>query len=89
MKSRNDADKVVKEPKKVVKKEQPKVIKLGDAVKIKPEVSNDMLGRRIHNGVKNYRYIVKLVRDEGYLVLACLTYQFILRPEEVEVWKTN
>ena len=58
-------------------------IDLGDIVKINPNVSNDMLGRRIHNGIKNYNYVVKLIRPDGYLVLECLAYSFIVNEKEV------
>ena len=60
-----------------------KPIAIGDFVKIKPDVSNDMLGKHIHNGIKNYNYKVKLVRVDGYLVIECLAYSFVLKPEEV------
>lgn len=58
-------------------------IKENDYVKINADVSNDMLGRRIHSGIKNYNYRVKLVRPDNYLVIECLTYTFILFKTEV------
>lgn len=93
MKSRNDVEEVIiPNPEEIKKVEAPKeekkkekIIKVGDMVKIKPTVSNDMLGRRIHNGIRNYNYTVKLVRVDGYLVLECLTYNFILLPTEVDL----
>ena len=60
------------------------VINVGDRVKIKSDVSNDMLGRRIHNGIKNYNYTVKVVRPDNYLIIECLTYVFTLHKDEVE-----
>ena len=86
-KSRNDIvekAKTVEEVETVVEvKDVVKPIAIGDFVKIKPDVSNDMLGKHIHNGIKNYNYKVKLVRVDGYLVIECLAYSFVLKPEEV------
>ena len=48
----------------------------GDRVKIDPKLSNDMLGRRIHNGVKNYTYTVLNVRSDGFCSIECLTHVF-------------
>ena len=48
----------------------------GDRVKINPKLSNDMLGRRIHNGVKNYVYKVLIVRSDGFCSIECLTHVF-------------
>ena len=89
-KSRNEefvAEEQPIEKEEVVVEEAPKKAKakidLGDIVKINPDVSNDMLGRRIHNGIKNYNYVVKLIRPDGYLVLECLAYSFIVNEKEV------
>ena len=86
-KSRNDIVEKVKTVEEVETveevKEVVKPIVVGDFVKIKPDVFNDMLGKHIHNGIKNYNYKVKLVRVDGYLVIECLAYSFVLKPEEV------
>ena len=88
-KSRNIDDTILEKP---VVSEEPNipekiiedVINVGDRVKIKSDVSNDMLGRRIHNGIKNYNYTVKVARPDNYLIIECLTYIFTLHKDEVE-----
>lgn len=70
-----------------VKKEKDEGLKVGDRVKIKPEVGNDIVGRRIHNGIKNYLYTVKNVRDDGYVTIECLTYIFTLNKKDLEFIK--
>ena len=87
-KSRNDVVKEVEKVEEVVTVEEVQEVEevkiaIGDFVKIKADVSNDMLGKHIHNGIKNYNYRVKLVRVDGYLVIECLAYSFVLKPEEV------
>lgn len=62
-------------------------LKAGDRVKIKPEIGNDIVGRRIHNGIKNYLYTVKNVRDDGYVTIECLTYVFTLHKRDLEIIK--
>ena len=52
-------------------------------VKIKSGVENDMLGRRIHNGIKNYVYTVLAVRNDGYCTIECLTYVFTLSKDNL------
>lgn len=68
-------------------KEEKEELKAGDRVKIKPDVGNDIVGRRIHNGIKNYLYTVKNVRDDGYVNIECLTYIFTLHKKDLEVIK--
>lgn len=70
-----------------VKEEKDEGLKVGDRVKIKPEVGNDIVGRRIHNGIKNYLYTVKNVRDDGYVTIECLTYIFTLNKKDLEFIK--
>lgn len=55
-----------------------KTLKVGDRVKVNEEIDSDILGRRIHNGIKNYLYTVKNVREDGYVTIECLTYIFTL-----------
>lgn len=63
------------------------VLKSGDRVKIKPGVGSDIVGRRIHNGIKNYLYTVKNVRDDGYVNIECLTYVFTLHKKDLDIIK--
>lgn len=60
------------------------MFKIGDRVKILPDVSNDMLGRRIHNGVKNYVYKIHNIRDDGYCTITCLTHCFTLKLSQLQ-----
>lgn len=62
-------------------------LKVKDRVKIKPEVSHDIVGRRIHNGIKNYLYTVKNVRKDGYVNVECLTYVFTLHSKDLDLVK--
>lgn len=70
-----------------IEEEKEIIVNVGDKVKINPDVSNDMLGRRIHNGVKNYQYTIKNVRPDGYCTLECLTHVFTLNKNEFTVIK--
>ena len=60
-----------------------KEIRVGDKVKIKPNVETDTLGRRIHNGIRNYTYNVLTVRPDGFISIECLTYAFLVRKDQV------
>jgi len=60
-----------------------KEIRVGDRVKIKPNVETDTLGRRIHNGIRNYTYNVLAVRPDGFISIECLTYAFLVRKDQV------
>ena len=51
-------------------------IKVGDKVKVDKLLSSDIVGRRIHNGLKNYNYTVKVVRPDGVVHIECMTYEF-------------
>lgn len=50
--------------------------KVGDRVKVDKLLSSDILGRRIHNGLKNYVYTIKVVRPDGIAHIECMTYEF-------------
>ena len=81
-KKKNKSNK--KEPGDLTFTSTPEIFKIGDKVKIKPDVSNDMLGRRIHNGVKNYQYKIHNIRDDGYCTVICLTHCFTLKLTQLE-----
>lgn len=63
------------EPKEDVKIETV-TLKPGDKVKIKEDVGNDTLGRRIHPGVQKYVYTVRSIRPDGVACVECLTHVF-------------
>ena len=71
-----------KQEKKNVEKSINNIVK-GDRVKIDPKLSNDMLGRRIHNGVKNYTYTVLNVRSDGFCSIECLTHVFCVHKDHL------
>lgn len=58
-------------------------IKPGDTVKLNDDVKFDALGRRIHNGLRNYVYRVLSVRVDDMLVIECLTHCFTIAPNDV------
>lgn len=58
--------------------------KPGDIVKIRKDVKFDIMGRRIHNGLKGYTYTILSVRIDGMLIVECLTHCFTLQPSDVE-----
>lgn len=49
--------------------------KPGDRVKL-GDIKNDTLGRRIHNGIKNYVYTIRSIRPDGVACIECLTHVF-------------
>lgn len=49
---------------------------VGDRVKINDNTNTDTMGRRIHNGLKNYTYTVRSVRPDGIACVECLTHVF-------------
>lgn len=63
------------EPKEDVKIETV-TLKPGDKVKIKENVGNDTLGRRIHPGVQKYVYTIRSIRPDGVACVECLTHVF-------------
>ena len=50
--------------------------KSGDKVKVNGNTNTDTMGRRIHNGLKNYVYTVRSVRPDGIACVECLTHVF-------------
>ena len=72
---------VIDEPVEELKKEY----KVGAKVKVKSYVSNDIIGRRIHNGIKNYVYTIIAVRPDKHCTIECLTYQFTLANDDLEL----
>ena len=58
-------------------------IKPGDYVKIKEDVKFDVVGRRIHAGIRNYNYRVLSVRIDGMIIIECLTHCFTVKPTDV------
>lgn len=59
-------------------------IKPGDHVKLHSDVKFDLLGRRIHAGIRNYNYRVLSIRVDGMLVIECLTHCFTVQPTDVD-----
>lgn len=51
-------------------------LKLGDRVKVNGSTNTDTMGRRIHNGLKNYVYTIRSVRPDGIACIECLTHVF-------------
>lgn len=76
-------DNLSNEPEKENVEEPVNDIVKGDKVKIDPKLSNDMLGRRIHNGVKNYTYTVLNVRNDGFCSVECLTHVFCVNKKHL------
>lgn len=59
-------------------------IKPGDHVKLHNDIKFDLLGRRIHAGIRNYNYRVLSIRVDGMLVIECLTHCFTVQPTDVD-----
>lgn len=76
----------IKESEKAKIKESKKEdeLKVGDRVKIKSHVETDTLGRRIHNGVRNYTYTILAIRPDNFVSVECLTYCFLLRKDQID-----
>lgn len=49
---------------------------VGDKVKVSGSTNTDTMGRRIHNGLKNYTYTIRSVRADGIACIECLTHVF-------------
>jgi hypothetical protein len=79
----NNQDNLLNEIDEVIMEEPVDTFNVGDKVKLKPGVGNDMVGRRIHNGVKNYVYTVHNVRSDGYIGIECLTHYFIVSRDDI------
>lgn len=58
-------------------------IKPGDYVKLNDDVKFDVVGRRIHAGIRNYNYRVLSVRIDGMIIIECLTHCFTVKPTDV------
>ena len=58
-------------------------IKPGDYVKLNEDVKFDIVGRRIHAGIRNYNYRVLSVRIDGMIIIECLTHCFTVKPTDV------
>lgn len=56
----------------------------GDKVKIKSDIGFDIMGHRIHNGIRNYIYTVRLQRDDNMVIIECLTIILTMKPEDIE-----
>ena len=57
--------------------------KPGDYVKLNDDVKFDVVGRRIHAGIRNYNYRVLSVRIDGMIIIECLTHCFTVKPTDV------
>lgn len=57
--------------------------KPGDYVKLNEDVKFDVVGRRIHAGIRNYNYRVLSVRIDGMIIIECLTHCFTVKPTDV------
>lgn len=67
-----------------IEEEKVENFKPGDRVKLHNDVKFDLLGRRIHAGIRNYNYRVLSVRIDGMLVIECLTHCFTVKPADVD-----
>lgn len=59
--------------------------KPGDHVKLHKDIKFDLLGRRIHEGLRNYQYRILSVRVDGMLIIECLTHCFTVQPKDVDL----
>ncbi len=68
-----------------IKKVEPKKVEfnVGDNVKINKDVKFDIVGRRIHEGLRHYNYRILSIRVDGMLIIECLTHCFTLEPKSV------
>lgn len=62
-----------------------KKFEVGAKVKVHKDVGTDIIGRRIHNGIKNYTYTIKVVRPDGYITIECMAYQFTVAMKDVDL----
>lgn len=58
--------------------------KIGDRVKINGATTTDCMGRRIHNGLRNYIYTVRAVRPDKIACVECLTHIFNVKITDLE-----
>lgn len=59
--------------------------KPGDKVKLHKDIKFDLLGRRIHEGLRSYQYRILSVRVDGMLIIECLTHCFTVQPKDVDL----
>lgn len=78
----NLLNKKTKETKEKPRKE--KIFRVGDYVKLNKDIKFDLLGRRIHPGLRNYKYRILSIRVDGMLIIECLTHCFTVQPTDVE-----
>lgn len=55
---------------------------IGDRVKL-GRIKNDTMGRRIHNGIKNYVYTIRSIRPDGVACIECLTHVFNVKLKDL------
>ena len=58
--------------------------KSGDRVKISRNTNTDIMGRRIHAGLKNYTYKIRSIRPDGIACIECLTHVFNVKLVNLE-----
>lgn len=62
-----------------------KKFEVGAKVKIHKDVGTDIVGKRIHNGIKNYTYTIQAVRPDSFLTIGCMAYQFTVARKDVDL----
>ena len=67
-----------------IEEEKVEIFEPGEIVRLKPDVKFDLLGRRIHAGLKGYNYRILSIRVDGMLVIECLTHCFTVQPTDVD-----
>lgn len=59
-------------------------LKIGDRVKVNGSTNTDTMGRRIHNGLKNYVYTIRSIRPDGIACIECLTHVFHVKLVDID-----
>lgn len=81
----NELNNLLNEPAEDIMEELGKTnFKNGDRVKVKKDINTDTMGRRIHNGLKNYTYTIRTIRPDGVACIACLTHIFNVKLTDLE-----
>ena len=57
----------------------------GAKCKIHKDVSNDIVGRKIMESVKNYTYTIMAARSDGHCTINCLAYTFTLSNKDLDL----
>lgn len=57
----------------------------GTKCKIHKDVSNDIVGRKIMESVKNYTYTIIAARPDGHCTINCLAYTFTLSNKDLDL----